>query len=361
MGVNKETELQNKKSDGKLAKKKAKKEKQRDVLYQWQFVRSCYLWTKCICKLEFLKPLLYPLVEIIKGSIKTVENQIQYFPYMYHLIKNLNALSENLDCFIPTCDHLLSITQTSISHMNKISKQRNESKLIKGQDIEISTKYSNETLTNMNSIENIIKDIDFLFFDALGIFSRSPSFPEIITPILIHIKKIVKKCSSSNTRKLFDRLKSNIETSQNEVRSLRENITTLKDEAMTKFLIYDSKKISISKLRLQMVKSKLDEEKLKVESEQTQKEDELKDEKERKLKDKEEKKESKKLKRELKEDEDEEEAEQPKKKKNRQERILARALKDQQEKEKQMEINKKRGKKTKSDEVMDLEFSESEE
>lgn len=46
--INKDMQMKNLKSGGKLAKKKAKTDHTVAVLYQWQFVRSMYLWTKVL-------------------------------------------------------------------------------------------------------------------------------------------------------------------------------------------------------------------------------------------------------------------------------------------------------------------------
>ena len=67
MGViSKEKQQQNQKSGGKLAKKKAHTDQKVGMLYQWQFIRSMYLWSKVVSNLpELRKQMTNPLCKVL--------------------------------------------------------------------------------------------------------------------------------------------------------------------------------------------------------------------------------------------------------------------------------------------------------
>ena len=82
------------------------------AVYNWPFIHSLLLWQNLLSSLhpsEVLKPLIYPLVQVMIGIMKLTPI-LQYFPTRNHMIRSLIQLSTGTETFIPIFQMIISVS-----------------------------------------------------------------------------------------------------------------------------------------------------------------------------------------------------------------------------------------------------------
>lgn len=78
-------------------------------VYQWKFINCLELWAGVVCAYSTeadLKPLAYPLAQIITGVARLVPSAC-YFPLRLRCVRMLNRISASTGTFIPVSMLLL--------------------------------------------------------------------------------------------------------------------------------------------------------------------------------------------------------------------------------------------------------------
>lgn len=78
-------------------------------VYQWKFINCLELWAGVVCAYSTeadLKPLAYPLTQIITGVARLVPSAC-YFPLRLRCVRMLNRISASTGSFIPVSVLLL--------------------------------------------------------------------------------------------------------------------------------------------------------------------------------------------------------------------------------------------------------------
>nr|CAD7418278.1 unnamed protein product [Timema poppensis] len=104
-------------------------------VYNWQFTHSLHLWVELLgatANRSHLQPLLYPLVQVIIGTINLIPTA-QYYALRFHLTQLLIQLSKNTNVFIPILPFLLDsatdnekLGEYNIPVLKKFQKRRSE-------------------------------------------------------------------------------------------------------------------------------------------------------------------------------------------------------------------------------------------
>lgn len=82
-------------------------------VYEWKYINCLELWTGAVCAYGSevdLKPLAYPLAQIISGVARLVPTA-RYFPLRLRCIKMLNRIAASIGTFIPVSMLLLDMLE----------------------------------------------------------------------------------------------------------------------------------------------------------------------------------------------------------------------------------------------------------
>merc|ERR550537_1511288 len=89
----------------------------------------------------------------------------------------------------------------------------------------------------MIALEAVGGSLCFLLTDHLGLLGQSPAFPEVSTPVLLHLRRLQKHCRSEALRRRMRNLVSAAEVTSADLISRREAFTEV--PSWTKFLLFE--------------------------------------------------------------------------------------------------------------------------
>ncbi|RNA10362.1 nucleolar complex 2 -like protein [Brachionus plicatilis] len=209
-----------------------KKKESYQAVYNWQFIHSLVLWSKLLSAQvktshgvdEHLHQLIYPLTQIIIGTIKLIPTP-RYYPLRFHCVNALISLSNSTDVFIPIIPFILEvfdITDFNKKHASISVKQLNFSFLLK----------LNKQQLQDKAFKDVLIDI---IYDHLILYLQHQScdiaFPELVLPLMIRIKEFLKKCKNTSYCKVMKGLTDKVQENCKFIEERRSKATfTLKDK-----------------------------------------------------------------------------------------------------------------------------------
>ena len=167
---------------------------------------------------EVLEPLLYPLVQLINGTIR-LNYTAKYFPLRFHLCKLLNQLSDQSGKFIPVLPYFLDILNTH-NFGKKVPKLS-----MKPMDFSCVLRLSKSQMSENAFKESTIEHVYTGLLETLSVNSHKICFPEFCVPALAQLRSFLKKCKIANYTKKMKSVKEKIEESGTFMQNKRSKVS----------------------------------------------------------------------------------------------------------------------------------------
>lgn len=180
------------------------------IVYNWQFCHSLDFWSRVLsfsCNSEReqgpasqLRELIYPLVQVTIGVTRLIPTA-QFFPLRFYLVRSLIRLSQNTGVYIPIFPILSEIL--SATAFTKVPKKREN---LEAFDFAHNIKCTQAYLGTRVYQEGLSEQFVDLLGEYFTLYSKSVSFPELVTPAIIILRRNIK--NSKNIK--FNKQLSNI-------------------------------------------------------------------------------------------------------------------------------------------------------
>ncbi|KAL0118609.1 hypothetical protein PUN28_009347 [Cardiocondyla obscurior] len=198
-----------------------KKKENFQAVYNWQYINSLRFWTEVIIKSKtksMLRSLLYPLVQIIIGTIKVIPTA-QYYPLRFHCIEMLITISKETEIFIPILPFLLEILDSY--NFDK----RHKAVTMKPIPLICILRMSKSQLAENGFKDSIIETVYQFILENAANESHKIYFPDVYIPCIIQLKAFLKKCHVAAYCKKIKQLLNMIEENRKHVETERSKIT----------------------------------------------------------------------------------------------------------------------------------------
>ncbi|EER04625.1 Immediate-early protein, putative [Perkinsus marinus ATCC 50983] len=233
-------------------------------LYSVCYVRSSAVWVAAMERLpEQLKDLLHPLMVILLCAAKSKEGHTVYLPFVLHMLELANCLAEKANVFAP----LTSLLLRGLSNLAAKEKQQTSTRRsaatstdLKPTQVDLVVRVSERQLDNRPTSQALRKYLLFVLTHHLALLARSPSYPEITTPLMTHLRRLQK--SNLAVKHELKPLISLSEETAAQVTRMRSSLRSPPEQ----FMIYSYSDTAMGKAYVQQQKQREEEEKSKIEA-----------------------------------------------------------------------------------------------
>ncbi|KAG8944914.1 Nucleolar Complex 2 protein [Tulasnella sp. 424] len=208
-------------------------------VYNWQFVHCVDFWCMVLAKASAedaiifgkrkkgksngeseLKPLIFPLVQVALGAIKLGPG-MRHYPLHLHLIRSLLHLIRHTKTYIPLAPYILPILTAPLSPSTKFLPAKEK---LKPLDLSVSIHVPAGYMKTRILAESIVDDASFLLAEWSESLQGSIAFPELMLPVIVTLKRCVRKSKGGKNAMHVKTLVERIEEGCRWVESKRANV-----------------------------------------------------------------------------------------------------------------------------------------
>ncbi|KAJ1547763.1 Nucleolar Complex 2 protein, partial [Nowakowskiella sp. JEL0078] len=161
------------------------------VVYNWQYLHCLRVWVDVLsmhCKInDTLKPLVYPLVQVIIGAVR-LKPSTKYIPYRLQLLILLNKIAKSTENFIPIVAHVLEIFECN--EIKSVSKKKST---LRPFDVRSNIKVANQYLGTKQLSDSVIDESVGVLLEFFDSWATIIGFPELVLPALVSLRRLKKR------------------------------------------------------------------------------------------------------------------------------------------------------------------------
>ncbi|KAF8417210.1 ribosome assembly protein-like protein Noc2 [Tirmania nivea] len=177
------------------------------TVYNWQYVHSLDFWSRALsnlCSVAHLAnpttspyhPLIYPLVQVTLGAARLIPTA-QYFPLRFQLIKCLLRLSSSTGTYIPLSPLIFEVFSSTALRKKAHGGKGSATKAL---DLETTLRCPPTHLKSRIYQTQCSDTAAMLLTESLSTWCMSPAFPELSTPVIVGLKRVIKRNESKNAQ-----------------------------------------------------------------------------------------------------------------------------------------------------------------
>ena len=188
---------------------KLKTQEQYQSVLNWPYLHCLDFWSLVLAKtchvdLEAasgvpspMRPLVYPLVQVALGVARLVPMS-RYFPLRLHVLRSMLRLMQATHVYIPLAPLILEVFDSSEF------QRRGKGATLKPLDLDTTFRAPAAYVRTKVYANQLAEEFAFALLEFLATQARSISFPEMVIPMVVQLRRVVK--ASPNTR-LHDAIK----------------------------------------------------------------------------------------------------------------------------------------------------------
>ncbi|CAO3649045.1 unnamed protein product [Cunninghamella echinulata] len=210
------------------------------TVYNWQYIHCIDFWsnvlsTYCQPKEDDdeespLKPLIYPLTQVALGTIRLIPTA-QYYPLRFHILRSMASLCEATKAYITLTPYILEVLDSPEL------KNKAKPSTAKPLDWDIHLRAPKPYLRGRIYQDGILDQVVELLEANFKPYYHHISFPEMIIPTIVTVKRFVKKSKNAKGNQKLIALVKKLEIKSTSVQIQRSRIElTPNDEKARHYL-----------------------------------------------------------------------------------------------------------------------------
>ncbi|KAJ3216924.1 Nucleolar Complex 2 protein [Dinochytrium kinnereticum] len=248
-------------------------------VYCWQFVHCLRVWARVLatyCEVastaevaggNVLKPLIYPLVQVALGTLR-LKPSVKYFPLRFQCLRILNDVGRKTGTFIPIAAEIVEVFQSA-----EFGKKPKPSTL-KPLDFRLCLKTPAQYVGSRPFQQGAVEESISILVDYFDTFALSISFPELVIPVIVLLKRYIKNSKNFVVNKEIQHFLEALESNHRFVNDKRNNVDfSPKDVDKASMFLMDIDPMLSPLRKYAVTKRKVREDKLSALQAQVAKED----------------------------------------------------------------------------------------
>lgn len=195
---------------------KLKTKDQFQSVLNWPYLHCLDFWSLVLSKAcsdereehgpSYMRPLIYPLVQVALGVARLVPIS-RYFPARLHVIQTMLRLMQCTHVYIPLAPLILEVFESPEF------QRRPKGSTLKPLDLDTTFRAPIAYVRTRIYAEQLADEFAFLLLEFVTTQARSIAFPELVIPITVQLRRVLKTSQSPRlaeaTRPLLDKILQN--------------------------------------------------------------------------------------------------------------------------------------------------------